>query len=98
MGIRLLQHRRADKEAARTPPTLMGNSRLISLDLYGYKNNQMRGRRHISAMVKTLVTIASIGSGVAVVACLFTVGYIFNDINSFHDEVIDTMTEFKVSP
>uniref|UniRef100_A0A1I7UBT3 Col_cuticle_N domain-containing protein n=1 Tax=Caenorhabditis tropicalis TaxID=1561998 RepID=A0A1I7UBT3_9PELO len=46
-------------------------------------------------MAKTLVTIASIGSGVAVLACLFTVGYIFNDINSFYDDVIDTMTEFK---
>ena len=79
---------------------LMGGWAIQGLDLSRYKKKKNFGRKDILAssqvMGKTLVQIASVGSGVAVLACLFTVGYIFNDINSFYDDVIDTMTEFKV--
>ncbi|CAI2354833.1 unnamed protein product [Caenorhabditis sp. 36 PRJEB53466] len=48
-------------------------------------------------MVKTLVTIASVGSGIGILACLFTLAFIFNDIDAFYDDVLDTMTEFKLN-
>ncbi|EFO83934.1 hypothetical protein CRE_23231, partial [Caenorhabditis remanei] len=45
---------------------------------------------------KYVVTIASCFSGLAIVACLFTVGAIFKDINDLYDNVMDDMDEFKM--
>ena len=45
---------------------------------------------------KTVVVAASVASGVAIVGCLFVVGFLFNDINNFYDEVLAEMEDFKV--
>uniref|UniRef100_A0A8R1I667 Col_cuticle_N domain-containing protein n=1 Tax=Caenorhabditis japonica TaxID=281687 RepID=A0A8R1I667_CAEJA len=46
---------------------------------------------------KSLVYGASVLSGLAIIGCVFTVGYIFNDINEFYDTTMETMDEFKLN-
>lgn len=44
---------------------------------------------------KAAVVLASGGSAVIIALCLISVGVLFNDINSFYDEVMTDMQEFK---
>ncbi|KAK0428717.1 hypothetical protein QR680_010968 [Steinernema hermaphroditum] len=42
-----------------------------------------------------LVTVASAGSGVVIVACLVAVGVLFQDINTLYDEVTTEISDFR---
>lgn len=43
-----------------------------------------------------LVTTASIASGGVIIAALLVVGTLINDINSFYNDALHDMAEFKV--
>lgn len=45
---------------------------------------------------KMIVATASAVSGIAILGCLISVVYIFNDINIFYDQVMEDMKEFQV--
>lgn len=47
--------------------------------------------------INTVVATATLLSGAAIVGCLICVGLLFNDINTFHDKVIEDLQEFQVS-
>lgn len=47
-------------------------------------------------MTRLFIAAASGLSGLVIIASLATVVYIFNDINSFYDDVMEDMGEFKV--
>ncbi|KAK6021537.1 nematode cuticle collagen domain protein [Ostertagia ostertagi] len=47
-------------------------------------------------MARVLVGITSGASGIAILAALVTVGYLYNDINNFFDDTMKDMEEFKI--
>lgn len=61
-----------------------------------YKSSGAAGIQMTRTM-SSLVTIVSAVSGVAVLGALITATFIFNDINRFYYETMETFDEFKVS-
>lgn len=48
-------------------------------------------------MSRFVIGFTSAISGIFIFAAIISVGYIFNDINSFYDDAMEDMKEFKVS-
>ncbi|KIH44088.1 nematode cuticle collagen domain protein [Ancylostoma duodenale] len=48
-------------------------------------------------MSRFVIGFTSAISGLFIFAAIVSVGYIFNDINSFYDDAMEDMKEFKVS-
>ncbi|CAJ0565903.1 unnamed protein product, partial [Mesorhabditis spiculigera] len=46
--------------------------------------------------VKVLATLASVGSAVVLVSAVVSLGYLYNDINSFYYEAVSDMSEFQL--
>lgn len=45
---------------------------------------------------KIIIALATVGSGITILASLVAVGCLFNEINDLHNNVLNDMSEFKV--